>query len=115
MARFKDFGTGSNDIVEPISFKLHGEEFICRSAIQGKVLLDLVAKSANDKPSETAAMISNFFSIVLLPESYERFEVLSNDPDRIVSVDLIGDIIEWLVEEYTNRPTQRPEVSSTGE
>jgi hypothetical protein len=115
MSRFKDFGSGTSKPVEPISFKLHNEEFTCRSAIQGRVLLDLVAKSANTNPSETADAINNFFKVVLTDESYARFDALAVDPDRIVSMDTIGDIIEWLVEQYSDRPTSRPEVSSSGE
>lgn len=115
MSRFKDFGSGKGIQAEDIVFKLHNEEFVCRKAIQGKVMLDLVAKSDNANPSETAAAINNFFKVVLTEESYTRFEALSVDPDRIVSMDTIGDIIEWLVEQYSDRPTSRPEASLSGE
>jgi hypothetical protein len=116
MARFKDFGSGGTGAkAEPITFKLHDEEFTCRGEIPGKVVLDLVAKSGSDDPSESAKVIEGFFAIVLQPESLERFNELAVDPDRIVSMETLSDIVAWLVEEYTNRPTLRPEALPSGQ
>lgn len=115
MTKFKDFGSGnSSEEKEGVAFKLHGEEFACRPEIQGKILLDLIAKSNSENPADSAEIISDFFGIVLLPESYERFETLTNDPDKIVSIETLGEIVGWLVESYTDRPTTRSEVSSSG-
>lgn len=111
MARFKDFGAGKDiSDVEPLSFKLHGEEFHCSPVIQGKFLLDLVASSGEDDDgSNSARMISSFFEHVLLPESQERFDALLKDTDRIVPVETLSEIVGWLMSEYTNRPNQQPE------
>lgn len=107
MTRFKDFGDGGEVIYEPLSFKLYGEDFHCRPALQGKVLLDM-ASSAEGDNSNPGAVIKNFFEQALLPDSLERFNVLINDPDKIVTVDTLGQVVGWLVEEYSNRPTQEP-------
>lgn len=116
MARFKDFGSGNaGEQLESLSFRLHNEEFSCRSEIPGKVVLDLVAKSGAENPSESAKVIEGFFNIVLQPESLERFNALAVDPDRVVSMETLSDIVAWLVEEYTDRPTQRPEISANGQ
>lgn len=116
MARFKDFGSGSAVPTEAISFKLYGEEFLCRPAIQGKVLLDLVAKSGDSENAAVAASVINtFFNTVLVPESYDRFNALATDPDKIVDVEQLGEIVGWLVEQYADRPTQRPENLPTGQ
>jgi hypothetical protein len=115
MTKFKDFGAGtSSEEKEQISFKLHGEEFTCRPEIQGKVLLELISKSGSENPADSAEIISKFFGIVLMPESYERFDVLTKDPDKIVSIETLGEIVGWLVETYTDRPTTRSEVSPSG-
>jgi len=115
MAKFKDFGGGTSSAEkEPVKFMLHGEEFNCRPELQGKVLLDLVARSSGDDPAEAAKIISEFFKNVLLEESFARFDALLVDPEKIVSVDTLGDISAWLVEVYSSRPTQGPEVSSIG-
>lgn len=115
MAKFKDFGGGTALAEkEPVKFMLHGEEFNCRPELQGKVLLDLVARSGSEDPADAAKIIDEFFKNVLVEESYKRFDALLIDPDRIVSVDTLGQISAWLVEVYSARPTQGPEVSSPG-
>jgi hypothetical protein len=110
MTRFKDFGNGNVDPnAEPIKFKLHGEEFVCIPEIQGKVLLDLIAESTDT--SNTGTVMNKFFSSVLIAESHARFTSLVESQDKIVSVDTLSDIVSWLIEEYSNRPTSRSEAS----
>ena len=115
MAKFKDFGSGTTDLAsaEPVTFKLYGEEFKCKKAIQGKTLLSLV-KSASD-PVEGSEAITKFFDVVLEDESRVRFDALCNDPEKIVTVETLGEITGWLLSEYAERPTSRPEVSPTGQ
>lgn len=116
MARFKDFGsTGGNPNAEPITFRLNDEDFTCRPEIPGKTVLNLVARSSDENnPGAAANVVTDFFKTVLVPESRERFDALTEDPDRIVTMETLSSIIEWLVEQYTDRPTERPEVSSSG-
>ena len=110
MTRFKDFGTGSAVAdAEPISFKLHGEEFYCRPQMQGKLLLNLVANTNSEDPVEAAKTINKFFDYVLVTDSKKPFNDLLEDPDRLVSVDTLSEIVSWLIEEYTARPNQQPE------
>jgi hypothetical protein len=112
MTKFRDFGSGNTTgEKEPVSFALHGENFECYPELQGKVLLDLVARSSGEDPAEAAKTITMFFEKVLLPESFTRFDALLNDPNRIVSVETLGNISGWLVEMYTGRPEGAPEVS----
>ena len=107
--RFKDFGSGLQEEASPLSFKLHGEEFVCVPQIQGKLLLDLVAESSSDDPVKSAGIVTKFFNYVLEDESAERFNALLSDKKKIVSVDTLAEITSWLVEEYTERPNQQPE------
>lgn len=117
MSKFKDFGTGSSsEATEPVTFKLHGEDFTCRPEIPGKLMLDLVAQSSDDdNPAAAAAIVPKFFGSVLLPESFERFNALCDDPERVVTMQTLTDIVEWLVETYSERPTKGPESSPTGQ
>jgi len=113
MARFKDFGSGKDlSQVEPLSFKLHGQEFLCTPVVQGKFLLELISTTANteDDPTASARMVNDFFSHVLLEESYERFEKLLSAKDKFVEVETLSEIVSWLMQEYTNRPNQPAEV-----
>jgi len=112
MTKYRDFGSGkSTGEVEPVTFKIHGEEFSCRTELQGKTLLDLVAQSSSEDPAQAAKTISNFFENVLLEESYKRFNALLTSPDKIVSVETLAEISGWLVEVYAGRPEEEPKVS----
>jgi len=108
--RFRSFATDEVS-KDPISFELHGEEFHCRPALQGKVLLEIVANMDANDAGYVADTVTKLFEYTLLPESYERFDALLHDPDKIVTVDTLGEITGWLVEQYTERPTQRSELS----
>lgn len=116
MAKFKDFGVGKAvGEREPISFKLHEEEFYGVKQIQGKVLLDLIAKSGSEDASVSAQIMSDFFSHVLTDESFKRFDTLIHDKEKIVHVETLSEIVGWLIGEYSDRPEERPENSSTGQ
>lgn len=112
--RFKDFGTGGATS-EPLSFKLHGQDFHCRPAVQGKVLLDLVSKSSSENQAEATQVIVDFFNLVLTPESSIAFNELLDSSDKIVSVEALGEITGWVVEQYSSRPNQGPEQSQSGQ
>jgi hypothetical protein len=112
MARFKDFGKGKDDASaskEPIKFALHGEEFECHPRLQGKTLLQFVELANSEDAGSSAKITRVFFEKVMSAETYERFNVLLDDPDKIVTVETLGEIIGWLIEEYSNRPNQQPE------
>lgn len=110
MAKFKDFGAPKVEGAEPISFKLFDEEFYCIPTMPGKVLLDIVAKSASKDPVEQASVITEFFSSVLTAESLVRFDKLIVDKERVVTTETLGEITGWLVEQYGERPEEQPEV-----
>lgn len=109
--RFKDFGSSFDQDKPGLSFRLYDEDFKCVRQVQGKILLDLVKKSKSDDPAAVASIVTDFFDSVLEDESLERFNALLEDKHRIVTMETLTKITEWLVEEYTDRPTEGPEVS----
>jgi hypothetical protein len=112
MAKFKDFGTGKlPEGGESISFKLYEEEFFCVPHMQGRAMLSLVKDSANGDPVVAAGTIDSFFSQVLTDESLERFNKLTLDKEKIVTTETLGEIVGWLLEEYSGRPEAQPEDS----
>jgi hypothetical protein len=62
MTRFKDFGAGAETQAEPLSFKLHGEEFTAIPEIQGAFLIELVKDSQSGDTAKSATVILDFFS-----------------------------------------------------
>lgn len=109
MARFKDFGSPTLEGAEPVSFKLHGEDFHCVPSVQGRVLLSMVSETQSGDPAVIAGITDKFFGYVLTEESLDRFNKLTTDKDTIVSVETLGEIVGWLVEQYSDRPNQQPE------
>ena len=111
-ARFKDFGRGNEKNIsdQPLTFRLYDEEFHCHSRMQGKTLLEFVEMANSENASETAKVTRVFFKKVLKPESYDRFDALLDDPEKIVSVETLAEITGWVLEQYGDRPEERPEV-----
>lgn len=113
--RFKDFGSGGVAITEPLFFKLHGQDFHCKPAMQGKVLLDMVATASSNDQAAATKVVMDFFEAVLIPESWTAFNALLDTPDKIVSVETLGEITGWIVEQYSGRPMPGPEQSQSGQ
>src|SRR5210317_1760581 len=99
--KFKDFGSSNVEELDEVKFKLYGEEFICRKAVQGKVLLEVAGSFDGENASNANDVIEKFFKAVLETESYERLDALLHDPERIVPVEDLGEITGWLVEQYS--------------
>lgn len=113
--KFKDFGkTLTLDEYPPITFALNGEEFTCRSAMPGTMLLDFVRRADSDQGGMAADAVIDFLSKSLEEGDAERFQTMINDPDVIVQVETLGEIVGWLVEQYTARPTKARTRSSNG-
>ncbi len=102
-ARHKSFGSPvKQDELDPIGFELYGEEYECNPAIQGRDLLLFSKGATSDDTSEVTDSLLMFFEKVLKPESMERLNELWDDPERIVPIETMTDIIEYLIEEYTD-------------
>lgn len=120
MARHRSFTVPQN--TEELFFDLEGQRFSCRPQIAAGVLLAFVTMGDNpaaskkkgkkaasaaeeaDNKNSTRALLK-FFRGALRPPEYKRFMDLINDPDIAIPLETLNDIIEWLAEEYTGRPT----------
>ena len=114
MVRHKDFGApASSD--EPITFNLYGETFRCQSAIQGTALLRFISKAGSDDADESADSVLEFLRLAIAPADREKFEELTNSEETIVPLESLAEIMEWLVEQYSGRPTVPPSPSEPGD
>lgn len=92
----------------PLTFDLFDEVFEAYPAVQGTVVLEFVASIADtdeDNGAGAAAAILGFFEKTLKPESLKRFTALTHDPERVIDAEELSEIVGWLMEEYTDRPT----------
>lgn len=51
------------------------------------------------------AAVIEFLYVCLLPDSSQRFRALVNDPNRIVKLQVLGDVFQWASEKVLDRPT----------
>lgn len=110
--RHKSFDTVDIEDAEPLSFDLGGETFDCYPEVQGSVILELMRTSATaDEDSRGVLMavsVLDFFELVMDEENHTRLKKLFKDPKRIVPMTTMSEIMSWLIEQYTDRPTQQP-------
>jgi hypothetical protein len=113
--RHKDFGAVATTAdYEPLSFTLDGEEYWCKPAINGAVLLRFVREADSDSGGQSAGALLGLFEKVLLPEDNEKFAKVIDDPEKIIDINILGEIAAWVVEQYTQRPTKARSGSSRG-
>lgn len=96
---------------EPITFDLYGQTFTARPEIPGALILDFASSGGNEGASNVSA-ITDFFKSTLLADDFVRFDKLIHDPETLVTLTTLTDIIEFLVEEYSDgRPLEASEQS----
>lgn len=72
------------------------------------VLDNLIAGISTDERGNrtySAPSLIRFVAGVLVPEDEERWWALVNDKDRLLDLQTLGDIVIWLSEALTDRPT----------
>jgi len=113
--RYKNFGsTAVIDDFEPLSFALNEQDFLCRPALPGSVLLDLVKRADGASGAMAAEAVLQFLTMAIDESDRSKWDDLLADPDRIVQMETLGEIAGWLVEQYTARPTKGRSRSSGG-
>jgi hypothetical protein len=106
-ARQKDFGSPVVvEEMEPVGFDLYGQHFNCYKQINGIALLRFVKEANAEDGARATQALLDIFERVMRDEEYQRFSALCEDPDTIVPVETLSDIISFLIEVYTERPTK---------
>lgn len=59
------------------------------------------------------ALMYDFIALLIPGPEFDRLKALIDDPDVVVEAEMIADIVGWLIEELTGRPTGR--LSSSGD
>lgn len=90
--------------VDPPSFTVFDQTFVCLPQPPAGSLTDVIAMADGSAASQAAA-VPTFFASILSDEDAERFNTLIHAKDRIVPLDMLVEILQWIVQEYTNRPT----------
>lgn len=106
--------TSKPKVETPVTFELDGELFTARPAIPGAMLLDFIADADSNDGGRAAEALIEFMTKVLVAEDRERFVDLIHDEERVIEIELIADICEYLVSEYASRPTASSKASVDG-
>lgn len=108
--KIKSFATPiegeSLEEVEPIEFDLAGEHFQAYGEVPGAVLLDFISNSSGEVPAETAKAIMNYLKSSLDAENYKKFQVVTRDPQKKIKIETLSEIVGYLIEERSARPTE---------
>jgi hypothetical protein len=105
-ARQKDFGSPVVvDEMEPVGFDLYGQHFECRKQINGIALLRFVREANAEDGARSTQALLDIFERVMPKDEYSRFIELCEDPETIVPIETLSEIIGFLIEVYTERPT----------
>lgn len=101
-----------------LNFTIDDEEFEAAPALPGDIYAEFVTIYSSTGETETYQeqhnALKQALSLVLLDESYERFQARLRDKTNPIEDSQMSDVILWLLEEYAGRPTQPSPDSSDG-
>ncbi len=99
----KDFLVPASTLGPP-TFSIAGQDFTCLAEPPAGVLTDLIA-AAEGTVSAQASSTTGFIEGVLPDADAARFNALIHAKDTVIPIELLSEILGWLVEQYTSRPT----------
>ena len=103
MRRFKSFGTPVLNSDEPIEFELYDQTFRCKTALQGRELLEFVSVSNGENFGASAEAVLSFIDTCITPDDRKKFQELTgSDSEKIVSMEVLTELAAWLVELYSS-------------
>jgi hypothetical protein len=107
---------------EEITFSFEGEKFRCVETLDVDVVLSFARAHFEGNNSAATVQVLPFFNSCLReddgteeePSSFERFQKVLKRKTNRMDLETLGEIMQWLMEQYSERPTQRPADSSVG-
>lgn len=99
-----------------LNFTIDGEEFEAATMLPGDIYAEFIAASSTDTETyqEQHDSLKRALSLVLLDESWERFDKRLRDKTNPIDDEQAAEVVIWLMEEYGMRPTQPSQPSSDG-
>jgi hypothetical protein len=80
-------------------------KFRARPSIPGALLLQIASAMDAGIGIQSVELI-RLFNGAIWPDDRRAFNDMINDEDVAVPIETLGEILEWLAEEYAERPTQ---------
>lgn len=96
-----------------LEFKIDGEELhALTEPSDGQMAILMASISRHNRQNTQIAGVINFFVSVMDPFTHSYITERLLDPEDDFGMAEVQDILEWLVEEWTGRPTPPPSVST---
>lgn len=108
----RDFAPAPIDRESP-TFTLNGVDFECLPEAPGVALLALYATVDAAIHTKAAAVIE-FMRGVLIEEDVPKFDMMVASKSVVIPMETLLEIMNWLAEVYTDRPTLPPSGSPVG-
>ena len=89
----------------PRQFRIDSDTFHVPAVLPAAVAVEF-SRMTKMNPNEQFLAIGEVLDIVMLPESAELFARRMRDPSNPIGVEHIAEVVQWLMQEYGDRPTQ---------
>jgi hypothetical protein len=101
---------------EERTFVLHGETFVLRAAVRPEVLnaFDLISDASG--VTETMKALDEMF-VDLIDDrdgAADRYATIRADDTDPITLEDLDDVVKWMIEVVTGRPTSSPSGSTDG-
>lgn len=110
--RSRSFSTPATDVDTPevevaaLGFDLAGESFEVLPEAPGIVLLEFIEASTSEERGANASALIRFLKSVMEDEEWKRLNTVLHDPKNRIDIKLISEIVAFVIEAYTSRPTE---------
>jgi hypothetical protein len=102
-----------------LDFTVDDDTFDAAIGLPGDIYAEFVTTYNSTQEAETYQQVHDALKgalrLVLLDESWERFQARLRDKTNPIDDDQMSDVVIWLMEEYGMRPTQPSQPSSDGQ
>lgn len=98
---------------EPLEFTIGGDEFIVYPPTTAMFALFLASQADNRSIPDQMAGVVDMIDNLLEPSQRSTFHKRLLDREHPLDFDVLQEIIEWMLEEWSARPTQQSSDSSS--
>ena len=113
MGNTRNFDTGRSRI-EPSQFTIGGETYTLRRRIRPEVLIQWDDFDATIETAEMITLIDTMMCRMLIPTDGDRWlehRQVDDESDRVLSIGDLLELMPWIVEQVTGRPSESPSSS----
>lgn len=96
-------------------FTIGGEILIYRASVRPEAMLEWSTITPGATDDESLPLLDNLVQQFVTEQSFEKWKALRQvDGDEALNLEDITDVIEWLVERQSGRPTESSSASADG-